>query len=97
MPSSSAKLTVGEKPVLLSNQVSSWSISGCTTVTNPQSGTKQCLTVVSESGGDAAKLSAGGVAVLLDSAVAQSDGAPPPPPAGPVMIIQAGESKLQAV
>jgi hypothetical protein len=92
-PSSSTKLTVGEKPVLLSNQWSAWTIEGCVNKTNTQTGTKECTKVATESGGEAAKLTVGGVAVLLGSAVAVSDGVPP---AGP-MSIEAGESKLQAL
>jgi hypothetical protein len=98
-PTSPAKLSVGGNQVLLTNQVSSWSILLCSVPTNPASTppTKQCLKVVSETGGDATKLTVGGVAVLLDSAVAQSDGAPPAPPAGPPVAVTAGQSKLQAV
>jgi hypothetical protein len=97
-PSSSAKLSVSGQPVLLVNQVTSWSISpSCSVLTNPQAGTKQCQNAVSESGGDATKLTVGGTAVLLDAAQVQTDGMPPAPPAGPIMILTAGQAKLQAV
>jgi hypothetical protein len=92
-PSSSAKLMAGGKPVLLKNQWEGWAIEGCTTVEEPSKSITKCKTVLSESGGDATKLSVGGVAVLLGSAEAITSGTP-----GPYkMTIQAGESKLQAV
>jgi hypothetical protein len=90
-PASSAKLTIGGQPVLLSNQWSAWAIAGCTV--SPSQSTKPCLTVTALAGGDAAKLSVGGVPVLLDSGQALSDGVPPPVS----VSLSAGESKVQAV
>jgi hypothetical protein len=97
-PSSSAKLTVGGNAVLLNNQLSGLPIEKCETVPETSKSITKCLTIQSESGGTAGKLSVGGVAVLLDSVKAFSEGMPPPPePRPPQMIIKAGESKLQAV
>lgn len=88
--SSSAKLTVNGAPVLLSNQTSSWPISGCKQ-TDASSGQKPCLTIVSVSAGQASKLTVGDVAVLLDSFAGTSEGTPLN-----TLSATAGQSKLTA-
>ena len=89
----SAKLTVGGQSVLVQSDVASKSISNCTTVTNPQTGTKQCTTVLSVSPTSlATKLTVGGVPVVLASLTGATDGVPP----GKLQAV-AGQSKLTAI
>lgn len=94
-PASSAKLTIGGSPVLLSDEWSVWKIVACTTPLNPNTPTKPCEKVVSLSNGEAGKLSVGGVPVLLGSAEATADGIPEKPPIPPTLSFAAGETKVQ--
>ena len=81
--SSTAKLQLGGHPVLLENQMPSWTIPtgtvppGCTRI-NTQAGEKPCTKVASPTAGTATKLTVGGSKVLLDSLQATTDGLPTP-------------------
>ncbi len=72
--------------MLLAGEASGWEIIGCTNTASPNKPCKK----VTLAGGEAAKLTVGGVSVLLDSATATSDGTVP------AMTIQAQETKAQA-
>jgi hypothetical protein len=86
---STAKLAVSGNPVLLEEQVSSWVIptGKCSQV---GSGLTPCTSVKSYSHGNAGKLTAGGVAVLLDSGVGVTNGYP-----GNTITVSAGQSEVQ--
>lgn len=93
--SSTAKLTVSNNAVLLKPDFSSWSISGCSNPTDPNSGSKTCLKTVGLTAGAAQKLTCGGSsAVLLDTLQGTSDATPPP---HNMLSATAGQSKLTAV
>lgn len=62
--SSSAKLKVGDDPVVTA--ITAATVSGCGTVTNAQTGDVQCTTATATAG-FAAKLTVGGQPVLLDT------------------------------
>lgn len=70
---STAKLTVGGKPVLLKTDVPNWTIIGCT-----QTGTNQvpCTKVLSIAVGASHKLTVGNVPVLLDTLNGTANGSP---------------------
>jgi hypothetical protein len=87
---STAKLTVSGDPVLLENQVSSWVIPPGT-CSQVGSGYTPCTSVQKYSGGSAAKLTVGGVAVLLDSGSGQTNGSPVN-----TLTVTAGQSEVQA-
>ena len=88
------QLTVDGKPVLAKRDVQDRPISGCATVTNPQTGTKQCLTVKSVLAGEAQHLSVGGLAALTADANGLTDGLA----GGPVQwtVQSAGHTLLEA-
>jgi hypothetical protein len=88
------RLTVAGNPVLAKADVVGKPVSGCTTVTNPQAGTKQCLTVVSVLAGEAQHLSVGGMPVLTTDAQGLTDGLA----GGPVQwtVQSAGHTSLEA-
>jgi hypothetical protein len=88
------QLTVGGSPVLAKADVLGSPISGCATVTDPQTGTKQCLTVTSVLAGEALHLSAGGMPVLTADAKGLTDGLA----GGPVQwsVQSAGHTSLEA-
>jgi len=65
--SSSAKLKVSGNPVVLKVGVQGKSVSGCLTVTDPNTGALQCSLVATVSSGEAVKLKAGGQGVILDT------------------------------
>ena len=69
--SSSAKLSVGGKPVLLESEATSWPITQCKQV---GTGLTPCTTIVSVSA--ASTLTVGGVPVLLDSLTGTTNGNP---------------------
>jgi hypothetical protein len=87
------QLTVAGKPVLAKVDVMGKPISGCSTVTNPQAGTKQCLTVTSVLAGEAQRLSVGGMPVLTSNAQGLTDGLA----GGPVQwtVKSAGQTQLE--
>src|SRR5918998_2407809 len=87
------QLTVDGKPVLAKADVMGKPISGCTTVTNPQTGAKQCMTVATVLAGEAQHLSVGGMPVLTTQAKGLTDGSGP----GPVQwsVQSAGQTKLE--
>jgi hypothetical protein len=87
---SSAKLTISGNPVLLANQVSSWTIVGCTQTPPPPS-KSPCVTVSQLTGASAQKLTANAQPVLLDSGQGVTDGKPPG-----TLTITAGEMKVTA-
>jgi hypothetical protein len=74
LKASQTLLTIDGTAVLVEEDLDGATITGCTTVTNAVSGTKQCLTVVAMSAGAATTLSVGGKAVLLASATGTTDG-----------------------
>jgi hypothetical protein len=89
--SSTAKLTVSTKPVLLFSVAAQLGpYNGCTF--QVQGVISPCTTTTVVSGGKAAKLTAGTEAVLLDSIVAQAGKPAPPAPA----TVAAGQAKLTA-
>lgn len=87
---SSAKLTVGGQAVLLEDQVSTWSISGCSQ-TDASKGQVQCTAFVTFTG-KAQKLTVSGKAVLLDTFSGVTNGNPDATSAP----ASAGQSKLTA-
>lgn len=89
---SSAKLTVGTKPVILYADVTTFTpYTGCQF--KDQSGNvQQCTTTSVVKGGEAAKLTSGGNAVLLDDLTA-TGGTPAPPTS---ITVKAGQAKLTA-
>ena len=91
-PKSQAKLQVGGNPVLLTNQVSTWTVSGCTTPTDSAHSKMPCTTV-SLSGADATKLTCGGKAVLLEGGTAS---APTAKPSTSTITIKASQDKVTA-
>jgi hypothetical protein len=68
------QLSVNGKPVLAKADVMGKPISGCSTPTSPQAGTKQCLTVTSVLAGEALHLSVAGMPVLTTQATGLTDG-----------------------
>lgn len=71
------RLKVADSAVLVLDGIQGKPVSGCTIVTNTQSGTKQCLTVSSASG-VATKLKVDGAAVVLvESFTGSTDGSTP--------------------
>lgn len=62
-----SKLTVDGNKALVDGDLSGASISGCTTVTDGNTGALQCPSVDSALGGVAGKLKVGGKGVLLES------------------------------
>jgi hypothetical protein len=88
------QLTVGGRPVLAKADVMGAPISGCTTVTSPPAGTKQCMTVTAVLAGEAQHLSAGGMPVLTTDATGLTDGVA----SGPVQwsVRSAGHTSLEA-
>ena len=88
-----SKLTVNGNKVLVMGDLTGADVSGCTVVTNPQAGTKQCLKVSSAAGGVATKLKVGGKGVLLETIAGTTDGTPVPA----WTVQSAGQSKLKAV
>ncbi len=94
LTASQSALTVDGKKVIVQSDLMGAPISGCANVTNPVTGTKQCMTVTSVMAGMATKLTAGGKPVMLDSAQGMTDGSGP----GPVMwqVQTAGQTKLTA-
>jgi hypothetical protein len=99
--SSAAKLTVNGSAVLVESGVLSKSIVPGTCLTPlhvppPPPPTSPCTTVVSVLPTSmATKLTAGGMAVLLDSLAGQTDGVCVPPPG--TLSAAAGQNKLTAV
>jgi hypothetical protein len=71
--SGTSLLTVEGNTVLLTDGVSTWSIAGCTQTSTSQT---PCTKMDSAVGGDATKLTVGGVAVLLDTISGKTIGLP---------------------
>ena len=84
-------LKVAGQAVLVQGDVDGKPISGCATPVTPS--TKPCLTVVSMIAGAATKLTVGGKAALLETAMGMTDGVPP----GPWRVQTAGQTKLDAI
>ena len=72
--SSTAKLTINNQPVLTKSGIQSKPVSGCTTPTDPNSGSKLCTTVSSVTAGEAVKLTVGGEKVVHDLLIGETDG-----------------------
>lgn len=90
-----SKLTVGGAKVLVQGDLAGATISGCTIVTDPNTGKKQCTAVIAPANGAATKLKVDGKPVLLDTAQGPADGLAPVPETFSVQ--SAGQDKLQAV
>jgi hypothetical protein len=91
-----SKLTVSGQAALVDGDLSGAPISGCTTVTDPQTSMLQCLTVASAAGGVAAKLVVGGKGVLLKEIKGQTSGTVSGTPQT-WSVTDAGQTKLKAV
>ena len=85
-----AKLVAGGAAVLVDGDLDGATISGCTTPKSDK--TSKCQSVSSVIGGTAAKLSAGGSKVLLDTVSGLTDGVPP----GTLVVQTPGQTILQA-
>jgi hypothetical protein len=72
---SPAKLTVSSKPVVVKDDLLNAVIAGCKQIPPPASKVT-CVKVATLTSGEAAKLTVGGRAVLLDSLAAVTAGAP---------------------
>ncbi|MGB3439803.1 MAG: hypothetical protein WBA97_13725 [Actinophytocola sp.] len=91
-----AKLKVAGNPVLVLAGVAGKSVGSCTTVTDTNTGSKQCATVAAVTGGQATKLTVGNAPVLLDTLAGTADGIhPPPKPAA--LSAQANQTTMTAV
>ncbi len=90
-----SKLKVDGSKVLVQGDLVGASISGCTIVTDPNTGKKQCMTVVTVLSGTATRLKVDGKPVLLETAAGPTDGLAPAPETFSVQ--SAGQQKLQAV
>jgi hypothetical protein len=102
-PDGASKLKINGSPVVLKAGVAGKSVGPppCSVVTDPNTGTKQCLTVAAVSGGEASKLKVNGQPVLLETLSGTTDGTgpkpPDPPPALPNGIkATANQTKLTA-
>jgi hypothetical protein len=90
---SSAKLTVGGRPVVVYGDVPTFTPwTGCKFQVSGSP--KPCTVATPFANGAAAKLTAGSRPVLLDNLQAATDN-PPPPPTASVTVV-AGQSKLTA-
>lgn len=87
-------LTVDGTPVLLITDLAGTTITGCTTITNPNATppTKQCMTVTSVIGGAARTLSVSGTPVATAQAHGLTDGIAGGP--GTWQVTDAGQTKL---
>ena len=93
---SSTKLTVNGQPAVLKSGIEKQSVSSaCTTVTNTQSKTIQCSTVLSVTTGEASKLTCGGDGVMLKNLSGTTDGQDPSP-TPLVSCVDAAQTKLTA-
>lgn len=92
-----AKLRVAGKPVLLLAGVAGKSVGSCTTVTDPNTGLKQCTAVSAVTGGQATKLTVGGTPVLLDTLAGNTDGIHPTAPTLATLSAQANQTTMTAV
>ncbi len=72
--SSPLKLRVGTAAVLVKAGVQGKSVGLCSTVTDPNSGAKQCTSVTSVTAGEANKLTAGGQKVVTAALAGGTDG-----------------------
>jgi len=91
-----SKLTVSGSKVLVEGDLSGATISGCTTVTNPNTSMLQCSSVTSVEGGVAGKLKVNGKGVLLKDVKGKTSGTV----SGTFQswsVQTAGETKLKAV
>ncbi|MBU2670217.1 hypothetical protein KOI35_42625 [Actinoplanes bogorensis] len=84
------KLVAGGAAVLIDGDLDGATVSGCGTTQS--SSTSQCKSVSSVIGGTAAKLTAGGSKVLLETVSGLTDGVPP----GTLVVQSAGQTILQA-
>jgi hypothetical protein len=99
--SSSAKLTVGGKSVLLKSSIEGKTVGSCSTQpsTDP-SGAPQdvkCLTVSGVTAGEATKLTAGGSPVVLDTLAGSTDGMVAKTTPQQLLSATADQGKLSAV
>ena len=92
--SSSAKLRVAGKPVLVSTGLASKAISGCAHPVDSSSKTDHCYSVVTILPSTySAKLTTGGSGVALDTLSGMGDSTPPPPD---TLSATVGQTKLTA-
>lgn len=85
-------LKIDGKAVLVVDDISSGTVSGCINLTNPTSGTVQCQKVLSMTAGAATKLKVDGKPVLLETAKGMTNGLP----ANIWSVQSAGQTKLDA-
>src|SRR6266545_2066852 len=93
--SSTAKLTVSGRPVLLKSSIAGSSVSGCSTPSDPNSGSVTCTLVTSVTTGDATKLTAGHAPVTLDTLAGGTNGTVSGTPQT-LLSATAGQTKLTA-
>jgi hypothetical protein len=95
--SSQAKLTVNGDKVVLKDGIANQSVStACTTVTNTNTGTIQCSTVLSVTAGEATKLTCGGAAVMLKNLSGTTNGNDGTTPPVLISCLDAKQTKLTA-
>jgi hypothetical protein len=93
--SSAQKLTVGGNPVLVKASIAGRSVSGCTTPSDPNSGSVTCTAVTAVTAGDSTKLTAGSGAVTLASLAGGTNGTVSSTPQT-LLSATAGQTKLTA-
>jgi|SoiMethySBSTD1v2_1073268.scaffolds.fasta_scaffold635310_2 hypothetical protein len=88
---SRSTLSAGGAAVLVEGDLTGATVEGCPLVPPPATN-KKCSSVLSVTGGSAARLSVGGTPALLDSVTGTTDGNP----AGSLTVTSAGQTVLQA-
>jgi hypothetical protein len=89
-------LKVNKQAVLIVDDISTGTVSGCTTPLNPQTGTKPCLKVVGLTAGAATKFTVNSKPVLLETANGTTDGVTAAP-SNFWSVQSAGQTKLDVV
>jgi hypothetical protein len=92
---SQQKLMIDGQAALVTTDVSSATVSGCTTPDDPITGRKQCLKVTGLLAGAATKLGVNNISVLLETANGTTDGLDPK--YGTWNVVSAGQTKLDAI
>lgn len=96
--SGESKLVVADNPVLVLAGVTGKTVGSCTTVTDTNTGLKQCANVAAVTAGRATKLTVGNAPVLLaDTFAGTADGIHPSAPNLATLSAQANQTKMTAV